>query len=649
MADTDQETRRIDTGRDSSESAQPVSKAAGSKAAQSLKPQDADWDLEPHKAGMAVETKMGMAIIVILVCAFGFLVYHKFDLKQRDLLNASIDNTAVGQSLKEAVESHTQSFSEFYPDKSKAEQVASAAESASGESTDELLFPATAMTSPNDFPVSDATASAAPIQQPPQFELSEPPVETLAVAEPEVQPAETVAIRETAPSEPPADPFAVLAARNAEQKLAAMETSPPPEFSQESPFFDEAEPVADTQVPDPEQPIPAFPTFGPRETIESETFGATASTTAVDSLPEAAELPPAFADFPDPISAVNSTAAPSDDEVSLPSFESAAVTSASQSNGLVPVEEQPESSAADETFLSQPTIAENSFGEPETSTPADSPFSIPGNAPAAFDEPQQTAGSGGQSAPTPITDDSTLIAMLDPDVNQFGSFPDSDGNASQPGVDFPEPAKSSPQVPNNQQAAEGNPLLRLPSPQTQQSQQTQQQTESKEPQFGVANFAYENRVQQVAGVSEDCEICEVRPNDNYWSISKRMYGTARYFSSLALYNQHRIADPKKLRPGMKVLIPHPQLLEQKYPELFKDFRRKETQPAGFFLQSDASPAYRVGERETLSEISLKHLGRASRWIQIYRMNQDILKDPNKLKPGIVLALPDDATEVHLAP
>ncbi|HIK94440.1 MAG TPA: hypothetical protein EYG03_21050, partial [Planctomycetes bacterium] len=39
---------------------------------------------------MAVETKMGMGIVIILVCAFGFLVYHKFDLRQRALLQASL-------------------------------------------------------------------------------------------------------------------------------------------------------------------------------------------------------------------------------------------------------------------------------------------------------------------------------------------------------------------------------------------------------------------------------------------------------------------------------------------------------------------------------------------------------------------------------
>jgi hypothetical protein len=157
------------------------------------------------------------------------------------------------------------------------------------------------------------------------------------------------------------------------------------------------------------------------------------------------------------------------------------------------------------------------------------------------------------------------------------------------------------------------------------------------------------RIQQVSGRGGHCEVCEVQLDDNYWTISRRSYGTARYFSALALYNQDRIPDPRKLRPGMKVLIPEPQILEDRYPELFRDQQPKHLQPAGFFLQEDGTPAYRIGERETLSEISQKHLGRASRWIQIYRMNQNLLQDPNSLKPGTVIVLPDDATNVHLAP
>ena len=104
-----------------------------------------------------------------------------------------------------------------------------------------------------------------------------------------------------------------------------------------------------------------------------------------------------------------------------------------------------------------------------------------------------------------------------------------------------------------------------------------------------------------------------------------------------------------MRPDMIVLTPAKELLEEKYPQLFVDSKPKVVQPAEFMILDDGSPAYRVGERETLSEIAGRFLGRSSRWVEIYRLNQTVVKDPNKLKAGLILALPADAAEVNVAP
>ena len=104
-----------------------------------------------------------------------------------------------------------------------------------------------------------------------------------------------------------------------------------------------------------------------------------------------------------------------------------------------------------------------------------------------------------------------------------------------------------------------------------------------------------------------------------------------------------------MRPGMVVLVPAMEVLEERYPELFVDSQPKIVEQAGFLLLDDGAPAYRIGERETISEISKRFLGRSSRWIEIYRLNQSILSDPNKLKAGTILALPADAVEVNVVP
>ena len=168
--------------------------------------------------------------------------------------------------------------------------------------------------------------------------------------------------------------------------------------------------------------------------------------------------------------------------------------------------------------------------------------------------------------------------------------------------------------------------------------------------FSLAAFNYQNGVSQSApddGSTFDSVV--VQNGDNYTKISKRVYGTVRYFSALAVFNQHRIPEPKNMRPGMVVLVPAKEVLEERYPEFFVDSQPKTPEPAEFLLLDDGTPAYRVGERETISEISERFLGRSSRWIEIYRLNQSVVKDPNKLKAGLILALPADAAEVNVVP
>ncbi len=167
--------------------------------------------------------------------------------------------------------------------------------------------------------------------------------------------------------------------------------------------------------------------------------------------------------------------------------------------------------------------------------------------------------------------------------------------------------------------------------------------------FSLAAFNYQNDVEPVPDDGTAFDSIVVRDGDNYSRISKRVYGTTRYFSALAVFNQHRIAEPKHMRPGMIVLTPKKEVLEERYPQLFVDSKPKVVQPAEFMIMDDGAPAYRVGERETLSEISQRYLGRSSRWIEIYRLNQSVVQDPNKLKAGLILALPEDAAEVNVVP
>ncbi len=153
----------------------------------------------------------------------------------------------------------------------------------------------------------------------------------------------------------------------------------------------------------------------------------------------------------------------------------------------------------------------------------------------------------------------------------------------------------------------------------------------------------------------------VRNNDNFWSISKNVYGTSRYFRALAAHNRKRIPDPKKMRSGMKVLVPSRGILEQNYPQLIAGLRKSRhrvahaggiqptpsRKPSGFNYTATGIPYFRIGGKDTLTGIAKRHLGRSSRWIQIYELNRNRLKNPHDLKIGMKLQLPADASQVRL--
>jgi nucleoid-associated protein YgaU len=179
------------------------------------------------------------------------------------------------------------------------------------------------------------------------------------------------------------------------------------------------------------------------------------------------------------------------------------------------------------------------------------------------------------------------------------------------------------------------------------------------------------------------DIYRVMPDDNFWKISRKQYGTARYFQALTRHNQDRVPDPQKLRPGTEISTPPVALLERRYPDLiekapaassagglaehkgtrprferpvaagaFDDVAERKTDSeatSGYFYNRSGEPMYRVGSDDTLTSIAQRHLGRASRWTEIYDQNRDVLKSPNDLTLGAVIRLPEDASRLSLVP
>lgn len=557
------------------------------------------------------EAKLGMAVITILFFAFCFLVYHKMDLHQRQLTQASI--AAKAGTL----------------DADATPEAASALMSGNvtGATTDPLLDRDLVTT---DTAMTAATDEASPFAQ-----------------------AESDS---TTPSFSPA---------------AEMEFSEPSESDTTAPSNQPTDLLTENSFP-----AATIESREPRGTLGDLTEPATPKNAfaAVDENLAATSGGPAISDFnageenrlenatPEfgPLESTESISQPQDNEFPLSALEGTEnlPASARQSSDEI---------AETSSGLTLPTTAndnEISFDSGDASRPIDS------------------SGAGTELAESPLSEEAAtesekepvLIAMLEPQeetasqsaddaysdrVSQFAPLDDASGN---------EPTLDNDQAPAFETTVEqemsertlaqqssrfgsrGFDAVTQPAGRSNRSSVRTAAGSGADGKFSLAAFNSQNAEAEPApddGTTYDYTV--VKNGENYSKISKRVYGTTRYFSALAVFNQHRIAEPKHMRPGMVVLTPTREILEERYPQLFVDSKPKVVEPAAFLLLEDGSPAYRVGERETLSEISARFLGRSSRWVEILRLNQTNVKDPNKLKPGTILALPADATEVNVVP
>lgn len=193
------------------------------------------------------------------------------------------------------------------------------------------------------------------------------------------------------------------------------------------------------------------------------------------------------------------------------------------------------------------------------------------------------------------------------------------------------------------------------------------------------------------GHSPNGETYVFAPNDSFWVISRKLYGTARYFRALEQHNKTRVPDPSRIRPGTVIATPPREVLEKQFPQLidkapaatsagsrimptggvrtaapayvasptpvFDDgpaagpaaVSTTSAGPSGFFVGPDGQPMYRVGASDTLSDIAQRHLGRGSRYDEIYSRNKSVIPNPDNLKIGTVLLLPGDASQIGFAP
>ena len=139
---------------------------------------------------------------------------------------------------------------------------------------------------------------------------------------------------------------------------------------------------------------------------------------------------------------------------------------------------------------------------------------------------------------------------------------------------------------------------------------------------------------------------EVQPNDSFWTISEKLYGTGAYFRALAKHNRRKVTDQNRLQVGQVIEAPDVAELEAKYPAYCPRPEHRHVarhQPASLPAgRHDAGAVYTVVEGDTLYRIARYELGDASRWYEIYKLNREMIGESfNHLRPGTRLVLPED--------
>jgi len=637
-----------------------------------------------RKGAMALEAKLGMFVITILVFAFGFIVYRKFD-RQQKLASVSIppqtivetDTNAPPANGGDALNATTdpigslddQPFADFSAGSSDATSGLLSETTSVGfnEQMDEppqgRLQPAGTQ---NDAGLQGWSASAGSETDvtensgavPSWSDMAEPALvdnaaESNDLPSFDAMSAELIAQETTAALPEDATTTASLPDFSSEASAASSMTDPLPDPSSNLAATDSGpSPEFDTFLSDPQE------SFDPIAASDSSAapvdFSATGTNDDIETTSPFAAL-----DIPE----AESTALPSAVADSEPGTSEPAIDF-NNNAALAANDEQREVAVSLPAAL--PTIQDDISSEEQNSVPTMTGLTH-------LEQPETTPAQLPEAEPEPVP---VLLAMNSPvqptqQDDGFADWPGFDADSQSDQVAPSDPQEAGEQTPadpfagNTFAASDLNDLELQPrsAPVSEPTepvastwpmdigttQRTTEPTAAAGSKFSVTAFQYQHDAPAGGGAEETWNVTEVRPGENYWTISRRVYGTSRYFSALALFNQNRIPDPKKMRQGMKILIPSEAKLESLYPQLFENQRPKRVLPAAFLTLEDGTPAYRVGASETLSEISQRFLGRSSRWIEIYRMNQHILKDPNKLKPGTVLALPNDAVQVHVIP
>lgn len=117
---------------------------------------------------------------------------------------------------------------------------------------------------------------------------------------------------------------------------------------------------------------------------------------------------------------------------------------------------------------------------------------------------------------------------------------------------------------------------------------------------------------------------DIQPGDSFWLISERAYGSGAYFKALYRFHEASIAEPDRLPAGQRLEIPSVETLRELFPE---DVPNDTSSTEVARLRP-----YRTKRGDTALSVAQSQLGDASRWTEVFRLNQRAVASPDALLP-----------------
>jgi nucleoid-associated protein YgaU len=124
----------------------------------------------------------------------------------------------------------------------------------------------------------------------------------------------------------------------------------------------------------------------------------------------------------------------------------------------------------------------------------------------------------------------------------------------------------------------------------------------------------------------------VQEGDSFFTISKRLFGTVRYFPDLQKANPD--INPRRLRKGMAIAVPTITGASPRKELLVGEQAAKPKTPT-VFLAQDKIHVIQPGE--VLEEISYKYYGKRQKWRHIVDANPGL--NPRTIRPGMRIVIP----------